>query len=307
MTYNTFLSWSGENSLSYRVAKLFKDRLHMFNPHCEPFLSNQDLRPGLPFDPEIKRILNGCKSIIVFLTERSIKSPWLNFETGIFAANHEQIMALEIGNIEFNGSPIDRNQWKKPIRDDIYFILREINIALDAAINERTVEDYFNREWEEFNNRLIYIINEEGEYNFILNNQPLELRINQGEPSLSYNGAEQLGNDLWRIDHNVNNENNVYGPYIPLGRGNYKVTYHLTVERAIREDQKFLEINIAKTVGDQHPSLTSKQLSKRNIEMGQAFITFTLHSMTEGIELRLKMLNAENSIIFSHLILEKIT
>jgi hypothetical protein len=304
MDYNTFLSWSGENSLSHNTAKLFRDWLHRFLHTCKPFLSNKDIRPGVDFASEIRETVNSCKAIIVFLTERSIKSTWLNFETGMFAANHAQVIGLELEDIMYESTPIKRNQWKKPVKEDIIDIIREINNSIIPNVEENTFLEAIERDWEEFEAQLSQILNQEEEINTLLVTGPLEFRINEGDNPLAHVNGEQQDDGRWSFHRSNNNAHNIFGPYVDLGAGKYKVTFWIEVGLVLYPDKQIAEIDVAKLIRNMHLPFRSKQLTANKIRSGEAFIEFELSEKALQVEFRFKLLNNNSVFIFSHITLE---
>jgi hypothetical protein len=79
-----FISWSGENSKSHKVAKALQEWLDYVVPNCEPWMSH-DIGAGESWYTELFAQLDFHKVGISCVTKKNQKEPWLNFEAGALA------------------------------------------------------------------------------------------------------------------------------------------------------------------------------------------------------------------------------
>ena len=77
-----FISWSGKNTKSYRVAVTLRDWLQQVVQGCSPWVSTQDIDAGERWGTELFTQLDKHSVGIICVTKENQAEPWLNFEAG---------------------------------------------------------------------------------------------------------------------------------------------------------------------------------------------------------------------------------
>lgn len=75
-----FISWSG--TLSKEIASAIKHQIYnMFN-QVKPWMSDEDIEPGMRGLDEIRQKLNSTVFGLIIVTRENEQTPWINFEAG---------------------------------------------------------------------------------------------------------------------------------------------------------------------------------------------------------------------------------
>ena len=151
MKTKVFISWSGKNTASFRVAKKLAEWLPMALQETEPFMSD-NIRSGTNAISQIMENLTNSKMGIICVTKDNITSPWLNFEAGALnnvVTNQSGIVIPILINMttdEFanSNSPIRNLQGKEFNPNDFKIILKDINSCLASPIPEKTLDNLYN-------------------------------------------------------------------------------------------------------------------------------------------------------------------
>lgn len=145
-----FISWSGKNTASFKVAKKLAEWLPMVLQETEPFMSD-NIRSGTNPISQIMENLANSKIGIICITKDNITSPWLNFEAGALnnvVTNQSGIVIPLLVNIttdEFANcnSPIKNLQGKEFNEDGFKTVLNDINSYLESPIPEKSLDKLY--------------------------------------------------------------------------------------------------------------------------------------------------------------------
>lgn len=147
-----FISWSGKETASYRVAKILKEILPLMFQGNEYFFSDH-IQKGTFALNEIFNNLSEAKIGIICITKKNIIKPWLLFESGALSTtvNKNNGLALplliDITKDEFAASanPLSGYQGTSfTDHDDFLRFLNDINSKLNTPLSEKQVEIQFN-------------------------------------------------------------------------------------------------------------------------------------------------------------------
>jgi hypothetical protein len=146
-----FLSWSGERSKA--VAAALKDWLPVCIQSLEPWMSAADIDKGARWIEEVEAALESAQGQGIFcLTPENTTSPWLNFEAGVVASRGGKscVYALLIGlePVELK-PPISLFQVTTTTKDDIFKLLKVLNIQCAKPLQDRVLERTFEANWGE--------------------------------------------------------------------------------------------------------------------------------------------------------------
>jgi hypothetical protein len=91
-----FISWSGKNSISYKVAMLLRDWFPKVIQTVKPFLSAVDIDAGSQWTSQMFQALKETQVGIICVTRTNQAEPWINFQAGALAK------AMGTGDLESN-------------------------------------------------------------------------------------------------------------------------------------------------------------------------------------------------------------
>ena len=91
-----FISRSGKNSISYKVAMLLREWLPNVIQTVKPFLSAVDIDAGSQWTSQMFQALKETQVGIICVTRTNQAEPWINFEAGALAK------AMGTGDLESN-------------------------------------------------------------------------------------------------------------------------------------------------------------------------------------------------------------
>src|ERR1700722_11289958 len=77
-----FISWSGKDSESHKVAIALRSWLPLLIQGCEPWISDKDIGAGQLWTSQLYTQLNKHSIGIICVTKDNQENPWLNFEVG---------------------------------------------------------------------------------------------------------------------------------------------------------------------------------------------------------------------------------
>jgi hypothetical protein len=77
-----FISWSGENSASHKLAKALYEWIPNVLQNVECYLSSEDTDAGSLWSERIMKELGSNNVGIVCLSHANLQNRWLNFEAG---------------------------------------------------------------------------------------------------------------------------------------------------------------------------------------------------------------------------------
>jgi hypothetical protein len=156
-----FLSWSGDRSLA--IAKEIKAWLPDVVRHAEPWLSDDDLRKGLQWLPELSKQLNSTGFGLLILTAENKNAPWLVFEAGVVSKalsdKHCCPVLCDIKPTDVSG-PLTQFQSTVVIdQNDMLKLVKSMNEASGSArVPDDRLEKWFARSWIEFKERVDQVL-----------------------------------------------------------------------------------------------------------------------------------------------------
>jgi hypothetical protein len=134
-----------------------------------------------------------------------------------------------------------------------------------------------------------------------------QYRIRDGE-LISYFGSQK--GDVREFDASSNEGAGFYGPYIPLPKGKYTVSFHLKIDNRSEQDQPVCELDVTSNDGCKwFAQYTVSLRDFKEPEKWQDFpLDFVLPRDENRVEFRLRMkdvLIAQRRVSFQHLALRK--
>ena len=85
-----FIGWSGEPSRD--IAQQFRDWIEKVHPGIFPFVSFEDIRPGMDWRKTLSQSLMKANFGVTCMTQANLNAPWLLYETGLLS------MATSVNN-----------------------------------------------------------------------------------------------------------------------------------------------------------------------------------------------------------------
>lgn len=152
-----FISWSGEHSKN--IAANLKIALEEIfeNEDFSAFMSERDIESGTEWFQTIKNHLIESRCAIIVLTKENISAPWILFESGAMAVNHEDKRVIPIlfdVNIEeksplshYNHIKFSKNSFEKMIFDIKSF-------CGFNKMTKRQLSTVINKSFSEFNKNI---------------------------------------------------------------------------------------------------------------------------------------------------------
>jgi len=83
-----FISWSGP--ISREVAVALRDWLPSVIQAVEPYVSSEDIDPGVRWGVDIAGQLDDTEFGVLCVTRNNVTAPWLNFEAGALSKSVER-------------------------------------------------------------------------------------------------------------------------------------------------------------------------------------------------------------------------
>jgi len=155
-----FISWSG--SRSHQVAALLDEWIQCVIQAVDPWLSSRDIDKGSLWFTEISDSLKNTQNGIICLTKSNLAKPWILFESGALAKGISSnriftfLIDLEPNDIK---DPLAQFNHTKPIKSDMYSLLRTINNGLgEKMLKEQILKNVFETYWPSFEKQFKTII-----------------------------------------------------------------------------------------------------------------------------------------------------
>jgi hypothetical protein len=145
-----FLSWSGDSSR--KLASIFCDWLQTLPLRVDPFFSADDIEGGQRSMRVLDKTLESSVFGLLFLTPENLTSEWIHFEAGAIAktVDSARVVPLLFGvNISQVQGPLSNFQARKFTREELLKLCKEINGQCENAVQERGLEQAFERGWPE--------------------------------------------------------------------------------------------------------------------------------------------------------------
>lgn len=145
-----FVSWAGSDS--HQVALVLRQWLPEVLPFVRPWVSSEDIRKGTRWSDELWGRLRDTSYSIVCVTPEAVRSPWVNFEAGAVARavggqSHVSPLLLGMSAGDLGGVPLAMFQCTQFRRPDVERLVKAINAAAPAPMQESDVSRCFRREW----------------------------------------------------------------------------------------------------------------------------------------------------------------
>jgi TIR domain len=154
---SVFISWSGKDTASYRIAVLLKEFIPKLIQKTDCFISS-DMQAGTVWDDIIFKELEKRNIGLVCITRENLNSPWLNFEAGAIAKNVGVArmcpVLVDLPDSEVP-PPLSSFQMKSLKKADVLAICEVINSNRgEQALSKEELNDAFEARWQEFENAL---------------------------------------------------------------------------------------------------------------------------------------------------------
>ncbi len=157
---NVFLSWSGDRG------RLLAEALRVWLPdvlqNITPWVSSEDIDPGLRWSAEIAHQLQETRFGIICITPESIRAPWLLFESGALAKTvasaHVCPYLFEVASNELR-DPLAQFDAVCTDEQGTLKLVRSLNRALnpESRLSDERVRRYFEKWWPELRQKLAEI------------------------------------------------------------------------------------------------------------------------------------------------------
>lgn len=145
-----FISWSG--TASRAAARALAESLREVFNGVEPWLSSVDIEPGQQWFDELMTTLEDTRFAVVCLTKRTLRAPWIMFESGAVAAKfgERKVVPLLLDCApedlvdplaRFHATPFDRESVRQ--------LFGSINASIDAPLKPRALAATFDVMWPE--------------------------------------------------------------------------------------------------------------------------------------------------------------
>ena len=145
-----FVSWAGRESQA--IALILRDWLPRVLPYVRPWVSAEDIRKGTRWDEELWNRLQATSYAIICATADAVRSPWVNFETGVVARavgveSHVSPVLFGMSPDALGDLPLGKFQCTEFTETDIERLLKAINVSAGAPIPESQVAERFRQWW----------------------------------------------------------------------------------------------------------------------------------------------------------------
>ena len=148
---NLFISWSGPRSLA--VARALHSWLPTLIDAARPWMSDESLRSGKAWFPEIMKQLETIEVAVVCLTPDNLEAPWLIFESGAVAgklSDTKRVVPYYLGlkPSDVTG-PLSHYQGRQAEREATWELVKDINEATGATVDVNILQKKFEKFWSE--------------------------------------------------------------------------------------------------------------------------------------------------------------
>jgi len=147
---NVFISWSGENTASHRIALALRDWLPCVINSLAPFVSTEDIQKGERGLARIEEQLKDSGFGIICVTKENYKAPWLLFEAGALSSNPGRVPVVPflfgLEPSDLTGSPL--LQFQAAVysgKESIKALIQSLN---DKCADRRVPDSVLNRSFE---------------------------------------------------------------------------------------------------------------------------------------------------------------
>jgi hypothetical protein len=150
-----FLSWSGEPSKT--VALALKQWLPSVVHALDPWVSHEDIGPGVRWSSEVSKALADTEFGIICVTDVNQSSSWLNFEVGALANSLDQRRVfpyLISMNTKALVGPLAEFQAVLADRDGTFSLLKVLNGLLEKPLETVRLTASFDKWWPDLSSTL---------------------------------------------------------------------------------------------------------------------------------------------------------
>lgn len=145
-----FISWSGDRSK--HVARALRKWIPFVLQSVEPWMSEQDIKPGTRWANELASTLASVDFGIICLTPETINTPWVLFETGALAkALDHSVVCPYLIELEPGALKAPLNQFNAIVADEAgtLGLFRAMNGALPnhQILRDEVLEETFHQWW----------------------------------------------------------------------------------------------------------------------------------------------------------------
>jgi hypothetical protein len=160
-----FISWSGENSLSHKVALALRGGLPQVIQSIDPYVSSEDINKGTRWHDVVSRQLDETSFGIICVTRANADSRWMNFEAGALSKRVGDLsrvspLLLDLEPAELVG-PLTHFQVTRPQRDDVARLVKSINSFSGEPLSDARVEAAMGKWWPDLDEKLQAALGEE--------------------------------------------------------------------------------------------------------------------------------------------------
>ncbi len=149
-----FLSWSGKNSSSHKVATGLSDWISKVIHFADPFLSSDDIQVGERWDDVLGRELSESDFGILCITRECINSPWMLFEAGALSGSYRNPKRVVPFLLDMDpcalDPPLGRFNAVTADKDGTYKMVASLNNTPGGQlVDERVLKETFKVFWPE--------------------------------------------------------------------------------------------------------------------------------------------------------------
>jgi hypothetical protein len=154
---SVFISWSGQNSASRRVAELFKKYIPKIIQGTSCYVSTQT-EAGQVWVDTLFTELQGRDVGLLCVTRDNYQKPWINFEAGALAKNYGKARVCPV-LIDLKPSdvppPLSAFQMKTLEKEDVFSIFEMLNQNRKSnPLDISELKDAFEVRWSDFDREL---------------------------------------------------------------------------------------------------------------------------------------------------------
>jgi hypothetical protein len=146
-----FISWSGKNSVSHKVASALRDWLPNVIQTVQPWLSNADIDAGAQWANEMFQAIKDTKVGIICVTRNNQSEPWISFEAGALAKAMESSrvcpLLIDLKPSDVTG-PLTTLQMEQLDEEGLFRVLKMLNQhGGGQLLPEETLRKSFEKWW----------------------------------------------------------------------------------------------------------------------------------------------------------------
>jgi hypothetical protein len=156
-----FISWSGKNSMSYKVAMLLREWLPNVIQTVKPFVSDIDIDAGSQWASQMFQAPKETKVEIICVTRTNQSEPWINFEAGALAKAMESSrvcpLLIDVRPADVTG-PLTTLQMQPLDKDGLLSVLKVLNQYCGSRpLTDEALRKAFEKWWRDFDTELAQI------------------------------------------------------------------------------------------------------------------------------------------------------